>query len=214
MRYLTFFSFAALGLMALAQTPGSLKPVDVNYMVRGYFHASSQGPGYLEGYGGWGGSSNTPSTFVPTSGHTAVEILVDTTSTVPLDSNYRGRSVVVRNNGPDTAFFPAQDSRLYMWTQALRTDSFADIEYLPSSWCGNSYHTLFLAPGEEWHFVMPAYEGRKPTRMRLVLEYREAFGSETERTVHSHTFPGGVNKGQFTQKQGHQPVGLMDPYND
>lgn len=214
MRTLTFLVLAALCTALRGQAPAKLKTVDVDFMMRGYFYASSKGPSALNGYGGWGGSRNAAGSFSPALGRTGVEILVDTTSTVPLDSLYRGRAVVVRNNGPDTVFFPAQDSRLNMWTQALLTDSFADIEYLPSSWCGNSYHTLFLAPGQEWRFTMPEYAGRKPARLRLVLECGEAFSDAPRQRILSHTFPGGVNKGQFSQKQGHRPNGLMDPYND
>lgn len=197
-----------------AQDTTRLKPVDVDYMLRGYFYASSFGPSYLNGYGGWGHSENEVEAFRTTPERTGLEILVDTSQVVPLDSVYEGHLVVLRNHGPDTAYFPAQDSRLYMWAQAMRAESFADIEYLPSSWCGNSYHTLFLAPGRQWTFVMPKYTGRRTARMRLALQYEDEFDAEERRTIYSHTFSGGVNKGQFTQKQGHSAHDIMDPYND
>jgi hypothetical protein len=201
-------------LTSIAQAPVDLKPVDVDFMVRGYFIASSQGPSELNGFGGWGGSGNVSVRSAMSTDAAGLRIEVDTLRTVPMDSIYRGQRVWLRNEGPDTVFFPAQDSRLAMWTQSLRNDTFADIEYLPSSWCGNSYHTLYLAPGEEWSFVMPKYEGRKPTRLRLVVEWKEHPGQEGVRRLFSTTFPGGVNKGQYSRKQGHQPQGLMDPYND
>ncbi|MDQ3100752.1 MAG: hypothetical protein M3R08_05150 [Bacteroidota bacterium] len=197
----------------LGQSRGQLKTVDVNYMLRGYFYAASEGPESLNGPGGWGGASNGSIRSISTSGRTGIEIFVDTSRTVPMDSVYKGTLVRVRNHGPDTVFFPAQDSRLYMWTQALRSKEYADIEYLPSSWCGNSYHTLFLAPGEHWEFVMPKYEGRINTRLRLALKTGHAFDLEGS-TLYSHSFPGAVNKGQFKHKQGHAPQGLMDPYLD
>lgn len=205
---------ALLTLSASPQQPVELKPMDVDFMVRGYFYASSQGPEHLDGYGGWGGSGNASVRSAQPSSASGLEIAVDTLNVVPLDSVYRGQRVWLRNHGPDTVFFPAQDSRLGMWTQALRTDSFADIEYLPSSWCGNSYHTLYLAPGEEWSFVMPRYEGRILTRLRLVVEYKKDPEDETASLFFGPTFPGRVNKAQFSRKQGHQPQGIMDPYND
>lgn len=197
-----------------AQSADHLKPVDVNFMLRGYFYASSEGPESLDALGGWGGSNNTSIAFRSIAARSGVEILVDTTRVVPLDGAYKGYLVTLRNHGPDTAFFPAQDSRLYMWTQALKGKDHRDIEYLPSSWCGNSYHTLFLAPGQQWTFVMPKYEGRMETRLRLALQLGKAFDREERQMVYSHTFPGGVNKGQFKHKQGHTPQGLMDPYFD
>lgn len=103
-----------------------------------------------------------------------------------------------------------------MWTQALNTDTFADIGYLPNSWCGNSDHTLFLAPGEQWSFVMPKYEGRRSTRPRPVLRYNTGAQPRPEQSlkVYSATFPDGVNKGWFERKQGHRPQGIMDPYDE
>lgn len=201
-------------LIACGQQPMDLKPVDVDFMVRGYFYAASNGPSELNGIGGWGRSGNVSTRSTGTTGAAGLEIKVDTNHIVPLDSIYRGQRVWLLNHGPDTIYFPAQDSRLGMWTQAFRTDSFADIEYLPSSWCGNSYHTLYLAPGEEWSFVMPRYEGRALTRLRLVVEFSKVpKGGEPER-FYSTTFPGKVNMTQFSRKQGHQPQDIMDPYND
>src|SRR5262245_6692039 len=144
MRYLLLSVLVHFAGHAAAQAD-TLKAVNVNYMTRGYFYASSAGPEYLNGLGGWGDSDNPSRPADPIPGRTGLEVIVDTTTVVPLVKKYRGQAVVVRNNGPDTIFFPAQDSRLYVKAQVLRGSSFKDIEYFPSSWCGNSYHTLFLA---------------------------------------------------------------------
>lgn len=196
------------------EQPEDLKPVRIQYMMRGYFYASSpDGPEALDRFGGWGGSTNTSGKYIPQNANTGLEILVDTTVIVPFSETYQGRRVVVRNNGPDTLYFPAQDSRLYMKAQALRNGTFADIEYLPSSWCGNSYHTLFLAPGERWTFDMPNYDGPVRTRGRLELKYARG-PQEDEQVIFSHEFPAGVHRKQFTEKPGYQPGGIMDPYNE
>lgn len=213
MRTIPTFLLATHGLLLIGQAPAQLKPVDVDFQVRGYFYASSVDAPHLDGLGGWGGSANGPSTFTTVPGRTGLEINVDTTGVVALDSIHQGLVVTLRNHGPDTAFFPAQDSRLHMWAQALRGGDYADIEYLPSSWCGNSYHTLYLAPGEYWSFTMPKYKGKQLTRLRLVLEYQQVLDGE-RLPLYSHTFPGAVNRGQFSTKQGHVPQSIMDPYND
>ncbi len=202
-------------LLASGQETSKLNKVDIDYMMRGYFYASSKGPSELNGLGGWGGSSNGARSFTPPAGGSGLRILVDTTAVVAVDGKFRGQRVVVRNNGPDTLYFPAQDSRLYMKTQALRADSFADIEYLPSSWCGNSYHTLFLAPGEQWEFIMPRYEGARTTRSRIELTYNTTSDERKKaRVAYSHTFPIGVNEEQFSNKVEYCRGGLMDPYED
>lgn len=196
-----------------AQKEGKLTPYKVDHLTRGYFHASSNGPAELNGYGGWGGSSNGSTTFAPRENRTGLVLTVDTTRVVPFYEKYQGRVVELCNYGPDTLYFPAQDSRLYMKTLAKKKGQYADIEYLPSSWCGNSYHTLFLAPGEKWSFVMPKYSGPKTTRMRLELHYKRSLMGE-DLVLHSHEFPGTVNMKQFSKKMGYQPKGLMDPYDE
>ncbi len=213
MRYATAIAALLIGHLGMAQT-STLKPFTVKYMVRGHFHASSKGPAELNGHGGWGGSSNGSARFTPSSGPIGLQVLVDSSRVVPWDSLYEGRMVTVRNNGPDTLYFPAQDSRLHMKAQAKKDGSFSDIEYLPSSWCGNSYHTLFLAPGEQWQFVMPNYSGPLKTSLRLELAYRTTAEGVEEKLLHSQPFPGSVHPEQFSEKKEYRPGGIMDPYND
>ena len=40
---------------------------------------------------------------------------------------------------------------------------------MPRSWCGNSYHTIFLEPGECWEVAAPRYAGAEPTELRFRL---------------------------------------------
>jgi len=204
-----------LPLFVLPQRPPTkdLKKVNINFMLRSYFYAASEDLPELAGLGGWGGSDNSSRPFTPVPGKVGLEILVDSTAIVPFAGEYEGHKVTMRNHGPATLYFPAQDSRLNMKAQALRVDSFADIEYIPNSWCGNSHHTLYLAAGEQWEFTMPKYEGKKATRMRLEVQYgHQSDRREGMEVVYSHTFPGRVNPKQFMEKQGYSPGGVMDPY--
>lgn len=206
-----------LPLFVLPQEPliPPLAKVDIHYMLRGYFYASSTFDPDLAGFGGWGGSENGSEQFAPLNGRSGPEVLVDSARISPFAGTHEGHTVILRNHGPDTLYFPAQDSRLYMKAQAKRHDTFRDIEYLPTSWCGNSYHTLYLAPGEQWEFTMPKYNGKKATRLRLELQYQRTAGhNAVNDTLYSHSFPGSVNGGQFTKKQGHHPQSIMDPYSE
>ncbi|MBP6391103.1 MAG: hypothetical protein KA352_09425 [Flavobacteriales bacterium] len=210
-----FLMLLPLFMLPPGSPPQILKKVNVDYMLRGYFYAASADYPELAGAGGWGGSGNGSHQFTAVAGGKGLEILVDTTAVVPFATEFEGFKVIMRNHGPETLYFPAQDSRLDMKTQAMRADTFADIEYLPGSWCGNSYHTLYLAAGEQWEFTMPKYGGKRSTRLRLEVRYgREPDRHEGIEAVYSHTLPGAVNDGQFSEKQGHNPQGLMDPYDE
>jgi hypothetical protein len=95
-----------------------------------------------------------------------------------------------------------------------------DIEYLPSSWCGNSYHTLTLEKMNYWAFTTPKYEGEIKTKLRIELKYldpKEKSGKRRNRkemTIYSNEFEGSINPGQFWNKQPYYPNGIMDPYYD
>jgi hypothetical protein len=101
-----------------------------------------------------------------------------------------------------------------MKIQALdKQGQWNDIEYLPSSWCGNSYHHVKLAPGSYWSFVMPVYEGEIKTKLRAELDH---IGDDREcgKTIYSNEIEGSINPAQFWNKTTYYPNGLMDPYND
>lgn len=82
------------------------------------------------------------------------------------------------------------------------------IEYLPSSGCGNSYHNVYLEENEYWVFKIPKFKGRIKTKLR----YRLKIGKGE--FIYSNEIPTSINKKQLTEKEGHKPSGIMDPYND
>jgi hypothetical protein len=62
---------------------------------------------------------------------------------------------------------------IYMTMQALDEHKiWRDIEYIPSSWSGNSYHQVFLGKNEYWEFEAPLYDGAMKTKLRLKLLYK------------------------------------------
>jgi hypothetical protein len=193
----------------------SLRAVNINYMLRGHFYASSPFDSVLAGYGGWGGSDNN---FSPVDKNLPVnnnrfEIYIDANDTSDWGNGYAAYNVYVINGADDTLFFSAQDSRLYMVVEAKdKSGEWKPIEYLPSSWCGNSYHTLFLPKDKYWKFKTPVFTGKIKTSLRIRLSYGHDAASGKKEIVYSNEISGSVNAGQFSKKKEYKPGGLMDPY--
>jgi hypothetical protein len=187
--------------------------VKVDYMLRGYFYAGSP---KSEGLGGNGTSSNMPkpigelkSVLTATDG-LHVLALVDEERTFA--KTYEGFRVVVANASNKPIEFSAQDARLYIVHEAQdETGAWRPIEYLPSSWCGNSYHTLTLPPRTYWDFTAPHYEGDFTTRVRIRVALNDG---ENTRYTYSDEFASRINRKQFIEKQGHTATNIMDPYSD
>jgi hypothetical protein len=68
------------------------------------------------------------------------------------------------NTTNDKVQFKAQDSRLYLVAEALNEkNEWVAITYLPSSWCGNSYHEITLDANEYWSFdILFSKESLRP----------------------------------------------------
>ena len=196
------------------------QPLDIDYMNRGYFYAGGPSVETLDGSGGWGGSSNgyreLAGGALTVYGDT-LGFSVDTTSAVAIQSGTRAHFVYLANAGRDTAFFDAQDSRLSAVVEARDAmGKWRAIEYLPSSWCGNSYHTLHLPPGQYWGFRVPVYAGADTTVMRVRIDYATASAPEDKdrRVAVSPSWVGSVNPGQFWRKPTYESRGIMDPYSE
>jgi hypothetical protein len=198
-----------LAVATTQQNAEELPAVNVSHMLRGYFFAASpiRDPKAL---GGFGGSDNLPASLDRDVPPNAVSLIALPEELVPFDRSQRGFRVILANTTERRVAFAASDSRLRIVREALSPEGeWKAIEYLPSSWCGNSYHEVFLPPGHSWSFSAPVYAGAIETRMRFVLR-----GSSEGEAIYSNEFPGAVNKEQFSIRQGHTPTSLMDPYND
>jgi hypothetical protein len=198
----------------------ALRDLNIDYMNRGCFYAFSKLPK---------GSSveevdkrNRPEPIRSSENYpeNALSVIVFPELTDTLEDNYRGIKVKVVNTTKKPVKFEAQDHRLYMKVQARKQDGlWADIEYLPSSWCGNSYHTVSLDKNSFWTFNTPVYEGMYKTKLRIALTYvikeqveknDESYSGE----VYSNEYDGSINPGQFWNKVSYTPGGIMDPYLD
>jgi hypothetical protein len=197
-----------------------LKPLNIDFMNRGSFYAYSQ-PNNKD-IGGFGSSKNFPikktTEDFPTN---KISVTVDLNKQDTIQNMFIGYKVFAANNSKTNVDFNAQDSRLYMKVQALNEKGiWCDIEYLPSSWCGNSYHTLTLEKNNYWTFITPKYDGDFKTKLRIELEYLDPTDKSEKRRdkkvikIYSNEYEGSVNPGQFWNKRQYYPNGIMDPYND
>ncbi len=188
-------------------------PLNVDFMVRGYFYAGSV---LSEGLGGYGRSDNLPRPLDAVGEAPPLAAGVDVVALVDQDrtfaDKYDGFRVIVANVTDDNQEFGAQDSRLDIVHEAIDpSGKWAPIEYLPRSWCGNSYHRLFLPRRTFWELTAPHYDGDFATRLRIRVDYGDA---DHRHTAYSNEWAGRINRAQFSQKQGHRRDGVMDPYDE
>jgi hypothetical protein len=198
-------------------TSKALKPLNIDFMNRGYFYAYSTPKNTEADYsGGWATSPNKPKIITDIKfPNNSLSITIDTNNIDRFANDFFGFNLFISNTTIDTVKLNAQDSRLYMKLQAQNSKGeWKDIEYLPSSWCGNSYHKIELEPNAFWKFTIPNYNGEFQTKIRAELRYIDNDNLKTEKVVYSNIINGSINPGQFWNKRTYYPNGLMDPYND
>lgn len=189
------------------QPAEKLLPVNVQHMLWGYCHAGCKVKDE-QAAGGYWASDNFPSAFEPKEDlrEGRVYLTVDPTRRVAFAQKYKGLSLRLVNGTEQRVAFRASDSRLSIVQEARdEKGEWREIEYLPQSFCGNSYHRVFLDPGDCWTFAAPRYEGRMKTKLRFKL-------TMAHEAIYSDEFDGSINPEQFTVKQPHTPTDLMDPY--
>jgi len=198
--------FAAALALGHSIRAAELTNVNVSFMMRGYCLAGSRVDKQAEGFGL---SDNDPKKLTDREAGRAgqLALVAIPQKVVPFANKYRGLKLLLINRTKREAEFSASDSRLSILQEAQDSKGqWKPIEYLPASWCGNSYHRVFLPAGHFWEFAAPIYTGTRKTKLRFVLQGKQP--------LYSNEFEGSINPGQFTQKQGHAPTDIMDPYND
>ncbi len=112
------------------------------------------------------------------------------------------------NNSDTIVNLSASDSRLYVIAEVFYRGKWRPIEYLPSSFCGNSYHKVYLNPNEYWAFEIPKFSGKK----KVSLRYSLLVGKNEY--IYSNKIPSSINKKQLTKIKQYNPKGIMDPYSN
>ena len=172
-------------------------------MLRGYFFAFAK---TSVGIGGYGRSNNYPVPIRHRPRTPGVYLAVDTKTDKRFFLKFQAIRVTLGNSTDRMVYFRAQDSRLSIVQEALGRDGrWRPIEYLPHSFCGNSYHRLGLPAGYQWTFVAPRYHGSFRTKLRIRL-------IKPSGDIVSDAFWGSINPAQFSVKRPYHPRNVMDPY--
>jgi hypothetical protein len=205
------------GTIGLAQpinnpdTSFALKKVNVSFMLRGYFYAASSIKDTLAP-GGFASSDNIAKQIVNETTQwdkwPGLSLYIDTTAPAKFADGYEGFKVFLINKTGEIKSFPGSDSRLSIIAEVFHNGSWMPVEYLPSSWCGNSYHMVYLKSNEYWEFDVPRYSGKLKTKLRYKLT------AGNKEVYYSNEITAFINRKQLTDKQGHNPQGIMDPYKD
>jgi len=140
---------------------------------------------------GWYVSENEPQKIDKKILDKEVFLQIDENEFTLVEDKFIANKLYLVNNSSKEICLPAQDS----------------IEYIPNSWCGNSYHEICIEHGELWEFPSLQFKGRHKTKFRYKLEYGE-------NELISNEIEGYVNNGQFINKQKYFPIDLTDPYNE
>lgn len=181
------------------------EPAEFTVMLLGYCLAGSTQTD-PDAPGGFGTSDNLPKPLsaAPAQQNLYLEI-IDTGDAV-FAEKYNGLRLRLVNGTQKTAELSAADSRLSIVQEALDADgTWKDIEYLPRSWCGNSFHKVYLPVKHYWEFVAPKYSGPQKTKLRFRLSI------SNHHTIYSPVYDGGIHPGQFTQRADRPATSLMDP---
>lgn len=185
------------------------KDLNIDFMLRGQIYAASSMVDSTA-LGGFGGSDNSPKSCDgrPIFSGTGLYLRIDTTQKVVLEDQYNGYKLFIVNKSDAIVELDGSDSRLPVIAEVYHGGEWQPIEYLPSSWCGNSYHQIYLDRNAYWEFDVPKFTGKIKTKLRYRLEVG------TNQYIYSNEIATSFNRGQLKEKQGHTPNGIMDPYND
>jgi hypothetical protein len=209
------------GLMAVNSVPGdtsrlskkerkSLDSLEIDFQFRGSCYAYSS-PANAIASNGEAHSDNLPKKAGEGFNGSDLYLAINEKELCKHRDKYLGHKLYLVNKSGAKVEFRAQDSRLSIYAEAQDSSgAWKPISYLPSSWCGNSYHKIVLDKDEYWEFDVPVFKGSFLTKMRYVLDMGE------KGKIISNDIAVRLNKGQLdpARKQGHMPEGIMDPYDE
>lgn len=185
--------------------------LDVKFKLKGYFYAGTSKID-TTAIGGFYEDDNRPKKIDSKINNISIQdtfqIIVKSDTPTEFENGISGFKVFVINKTDSIINLPAQDSRLYMKRQVFYKNEWKDIEYLPGSWCGNSYHSVSIKSNEFWEFKAPCIVGKITSKFRFVLD------TDDDLPIYSNEFQGSFNRRQLKKEQGHKSLGLMDPYNN
>lgn len=182
-------------------------PLNIDYMLNGYFYAYSFSADKKEFNvvgGGHSKSNNFPreNTKKHKFPENRFSLIVRTNERTTFDNHTIGYKVYIANSSRDTVYFKAKDSRLEMVVEGLNANgNWQNIEYLPKSFCAHSFHTLDLPPNYNWELSMPQYTGTFKTKLRIKLVHKTSLYSNETTVIYSNEFSASINPTQFWRQE-------------
>lgn len=192
MRYLLLSFLTIASYTCFAQSC-----LDINEAIPGYFYAGSN-LGDSTYSNGFYESPNYPKPLAAINqdveGADSLRLIALPDSVATFRAGISGFKVFLINQTDRSISIDAEDSRLDIIRQVYYKGQWRNIEYLPHSWCGNSYHKMILDAGKFWDFTAPCIVGKIPAKSRFVLlRYQQT-------PLISNTFNGSFNRGQIAKK--------------
>ena len=129
---------------------------------------------------------NFPSFYTPKTN--TLELVAFPHKKTIFKKSYSGFNLILANASNKIIKFIASDFRLPLIMQGkIKGERWKDIEFLPFSWCGNSYNEISLIPNQAWIFSVPVYEGNTQVKLRFIMN-----------DIVSNEFDGTINMEQFS----------------
>jgi hypothetical protein len=187
-----------------------LDSVNIDFQFRGGCYAYSSSKNAVAS-NGEAHSDNLPGKTDDSFPRQGLYLVINQKEFSKIDTAFLGCKLYLVNTTDTAIKLEASDSRLYIVAEALNDkNGWTPVSYLPSSTCGNSYHTIVLDKDEYWSFNIPVFKGTVKTKIRYILS------SGNYLKISSNEIVAYLNKGQFESenKQGYSSDNLMDPYKD
>ncbi len=187
-----------------------LDSVNIEYKFRGSCYAYSNAENAEES-NGEAHSDNLPKKIDNSFPSKGLFLIINRKELIKLDSTTLGCRLYLVNTTDSVVKLDASDSRLNIVAEALNDkNEWVTISYLPSSGCGNSYHTVVLDQNEYWDFDIPVFKGSIKSKLRYTLII------DQDKKISSNEIDTYLNKGQFSDenKEGHINGNIMDPYRE
>ena len=186
-------------------TTQKLKTYRVDHMRMGEIYAASLIQDTMAP-GGFGQSKNFPHSNADllSFNQPGVYLHIDEDTQATYRKEYPGYELYLVNNSDSTLALAASDSRIEVIAEAFVDKQWQAIEYLPRSWCGNSYHSVVLEDNSYWKFTIPQFKGRLKTKIRYrLLITRDANPQAALASpgyIYSNEIDASINRSQLTQK--------------
>ena len=182
----------------------------VNFQLRNFLRAFSNPDNAKESNGEYQ-SENLPKEIDKPFPKNKMLLIISEQEQTIFKEKYLGHTLYLVNSTNAAIDFSAQDSKLSIYIEAFtKSGTWKPISYMPSSFCGNSYHKITLDTNEYWQFRIPVFTGDYKTKIRYALSL------DQETKLVSNEIEAYINLDQFdkNKQQGNSSENIMNPYSN